>query len=62
MLIEDQSTKYLNCKQHLTWLSHVKRYTQPEAIHEFVGLIDGTDCERPKLIIRLGIFVLRTVL
>jgi C4-type Zn-finger protein len=35
MLIEDQSTKCPNCKQPLTWLSHVKRYPQPEAIHEF---------------------------
>jgi DNA-directed RNA polymerase subunit M/transcription elongation factor TFIIS len=35
MLIEDQSTGCRNCKQPLTWLSHVKRYPQPEAIHEF---------------------------
>jgi hypothetical protein len=34
MLIEGKSAKCSNCKQPLTWLSHVKRYTQPEAIHE----------------------------
>jgi C4-type Zn-finger protein len=35
MLIEDQSTKCPNCQKPLTWLSHVKRFPQPEAIHEF---------------------------
>jgi ribosomal protein S27AE len=44
MRIEDQSTKCPNCKQPLTWLSHVKRYSQPEAIHEFNFRCDS--CKR----------------
>jgi transposase-like protein len=35
MRIEDQSTKCPNCKKPLTWLSHVKRYSKLQAIHEF---------------------------
>jgi DNA-directed RNA polymerase subunit RPC12/RpoP len=45
MLIEDQSTKCPNCKHPLTWLSHVKRCPQPEAIHEFNFRCDSCNRE-----------------
>jgi hypothetical protein len=45
MLVEDQSTKCPNCQKPLTWLSHVKRYPQPEAIHEFNFRCDSCNRE-----------------
>jgi len=35
MLFEDQSTKCPNCRNNLTWMSHIKRWEQTRQVHEF---------------------------